>query len=60
MKELYDSYKSWCENSAADALSNNCFGKELTRRGFKSIRARLGNGRRGIGLKPETVHLKAA
>jgi len=31
MKELYDSYKSWCEHSAADALSNNCFGKELTR-----------------------------
>jgi putative DNA primase/helicase len=60
MKELYDSYKSWCEHSAADAMSNNCFGKELTRRGFKPIRARLGNGRRGIGLKPEAVHLKAA
>jgi hypothetical protein len=52
--------KSWCENSAADALSNNCSGEELTRRGLKSITARLGNGLRGIGLKPEAVQLKVA
>ena len=52
MKELYSSYSTWCENSGVDALSNAYFGKELTHRGFESIKGRSGNGRRGIALKP--------
>jgi putative DNA primase/helicase len=52
MKELYDSYKPWCENNGAEAMQNSCFGKELTRRGFEQIKGRLCNGRIGIGLKP--------
>jgi putative DNA primase/helicase len=51
MKELYASYLTWCENSGVDALSNAYFGKELTHRGFESIKGRSGNGRRGIALK---------
>jgi phage/plasmid-associated DNA primase len=61
MIELYESYKSWCENSAAEPLQNNSFGKELTRRGFESFRWRSGNGRTGIALKPPAVvNLKVA
>jgi putative DNA primase/helicase len=52
MKELYQSYLGWCENSGMDALSNARFGKELTRRGFENIKGREGNGRRGIMLMP--------
>jgi putative DNA primase/helicase len=51
MKDLYDSYKAWCENSSLDALANTAFGKELGRRGFESHKAAKGNGRKGIGLK---------
>ena len=50
MKELYQSYLAWCENSGVDALSNARFGKELTRRGYESIKGREGNSRRGIAL----------
>jgi putative DNA primase/helicase len=61
MKELYESYKSWCENSAAEPMQNNSFGKELTRRGFESFRWRSGNGRVGIALKPlAAANLKVA
>jgi putative DNA primase/helicase len=60
MKELHDSYKSWCENSGAEAMQNSCFGKELTRRGFEQIKGRLCNGRIGIGLKPSAADLKVA
>jgi len=52
MKDLYQSYLAWCENSGMDALSNARFGKELTRRGFENIKGREGNGRRGIMLIP--------
>jgi phage/plasmid-associated DNA primase len=51
MKVLYESYKSWCDNSGLEALSNSCFGKELTRRGFENKRASAGNERLGIGIK---------
>ena len=51
MKDLHDSYKTWCENSGLDPLTNACFGKELGRRGFENIRERTGNARRGIALK---------
>jgi hypothetical protein len=51
MKELHGSYKSWCENSGVEALQSASLGKELTRRGFDSIKERLGNARRGIAVK---------
>jgi phage/plasmid-associated DNA primase len=50
MKDLYESYLAWCENSGMDALSNARFGKDLTRRRFENIKGREGNGRRGIAL----------
>jgi putative DNA primase/helicase len=52
MKDLYASYLTCCENSGVEPLSNAYFGKELTRRGFESIKGRSGNGRLGIALKP--------
>ena len=30
MKALYESYKSWCENSSLEPMLNTFFGKELT------------------------------
>jgi phage/plasmid-associated DNA primase len=52
MKDLYQSYLGWCHNSGMDALSNARFGKELSRRGYESVKGRAGNGRRGIALIP--------
>ena len=52
MKDLYQSYLGWCENSGMEPLSNARFGKELTRRGYENIKGREGNGRRGIMLIP--------
>jgi putative DNA primase/helicase len=60
MKELYDSYKSWCENSSFEAMQNTCFGKELTRRRFQILKTRAGNARLGIGLKSTAADLKVA
>jgi putative DNA primase/helicase len=51
MKELYESYKFWCENSSLDALPNTAVGKELTRLGYKTVKTKKGNDRMGIGLK---------
>jgi putative DNA primase/helicase len=51
MKDLYESYKVWCEHSSLDVLPNAAFGKELTRRGFAVVKTNRGNYRRGIGLK---------
>src|SRR5262249_1495195 len=56
MKDLHESYKSWCENSGLDPLTNACFGKELGRRGLEKIRGRTGNGRRGIALSKNERH----
>jgi phage/plasmid-associated DNA primase len=53
MKDLYESYRTWCDNSGVDPLSNTYLGKELTRRGFENIKGRAGNGRRGIALKKD-------
>ena len=51
MKQLYETYRVWCEQSSLDALPNAAFGKELTRRGFAVVKTNRGNDRRGIGLK---------
>jgi putative DNA primase/helicase len=51
MKDLHASYKNWCENSDLIALSNTCFGKELTRRAYPAKRLASGTGRTGIRLK---------
>ena len=37
MKELYESYKFWCEDSSFDALPNTAFGKELNSFGIRNI-----------------------
>jgi putative DNA primase/helicase len=44
MKQLYETYKVWCEHSSLDALPNAAFGKELTRRGFAVVKTNRGNG----------------
>jgi phage/plasmid-associated DNA primase len=51
MKDLYNSYASWCENSSLEAMRYTFFGKELTRLGFQIYKANNGNSRIGIGLK---------
>jgi len=50
-RDLYDSYKSWCEDSSLESLHNASFGKELTRLGFKIHKSNKCNYRNGIGLK---------
>ena len=51
MKDLHDSYCSWCDSSSLEPLHSSLFGKELTRLGYKTFKAKKGNGRIGIGLK---------
>ena len=51
MKGLHDSYCSWCDSSSLEPLHSSLFGKELTRLGYKTFKAKKGNGRIGIGLK---------
>jgi putative DNA primase/helicase len=51
MRDLFDSYKSWCDDSSLESLHNASFGKELTRLGFKIHKSNKCNYRNGIGLK---------
>jgi putative DNA primase/helicase len=51
MRELYASYEGWCDTNGLKATSNVNLGKELTRRGFQSIKERFGNARIGIALQ---------
>ncbi len=50
MAELYGSYLTWCQKSGFEPLSNEAFGKELTRKGFENVKGRDGNKRKGIVL----------
>ncbi len=45
---LHASYSSWCLKSGFEPLSNEAFGKELTRKGFENVKGRDGNKRKGI------------
>ena len=49
--ELYDAYKTWCFGSGFEPISNVCFGKELRRHGFESIKGRSGNAWGGQKLR---------
>ena len=42
---------SWCDSSSIEPLHSTKFGKELTRLGYETFKAKRGNGRIGIGLK---------
>jgi putative DNA primase/helicase len=54
-RELYGAYKSWCFNSGLEPIPNVTFGKDLGRRGFRSIKARSGNAWEGLrSQNPET------
>ena len=50
MKDLYASYHAWCHDRGLHVVSSSSLGKDLERRGFATVRARAGNGRRGIRL----------
>ena len=50
-KDLYNSYCEWCDSSSIEPLHSTKFGKELTRLGYETFKAKRGNGRIGIGLK---------
>ncbi len=50
MAGLYASYASWCVKSGFEPMSNEAFGKELTRKGFENVKGRDGNKRKGIIL----------
>ena len=57
MKDLYRSYRIYCEMSHVHPLGNSSFGKQLTKLGFPVIRGAAGSIRWGLGLKtplPET------
>ena len=41
----------WCDSSSIEPLHSTKFGKELTRLGYETFKAKRGNGRIGIGLK---------
>jgi putative DNA primase/helicase len=58
-KDLYNSYCEWCDSSSIEPLHSTKFGKELTRLGYETFKAKRGNGRIGIGLKqsPATTRL---
>ena len=60
MKDLYESYRMFCENSGLEGMSNSGFGKELTRRRFESVKLNSGNARRGIALKASDAERKKA
>lgn len=49
-KTLYDSYKSWCENSNIDPVSKQMFGKTLGGKGYVSKKGRAGNSWIGLRL----------
>lgn len=50
-KELYDAYRVWCLNSELEPVPNVTFGKELGRRGFRSVKGRSGNAWEGLKLQ---------
>jgi putative DNA primase/helicase len=50
-KDLYEAYGNWGRENGITAISNNAFGKELKRKGYKPCKARTGNGWIGIELK---------
>ena len=51
MKDLYNSYCSWCDSSSLEPLHSTKFGKKLTLLGYETFKAKRSNGRIGIGLK---------
>jgi Poxvirus D5 protein-like len=60
LKDLYASYRAWCEASRSHPLAVTSFGRELGRLGFVSVRTCATRSRWGIGLKPDFVPLDPA
>ena len=50
---LYLAYSSWCDQNGHHPMSNNAFGRELTRRGFEQKKS-SGRWWVGIGLKTDS------
>jgi putative DNA primase/helicase len=40
MKDLHESYCSWCDSSSLEPLPSSLFGKELTRLGYELFKAK--------------------
>jgi putative DNA primase/helicase len=51
--KLHQAYEDWCRESGIEPLPSNSFGKELKRRDFEPIKARRGNGWRGLKLRTD-------
>lgn len=52
VKDLHVEYQEWCTGGGYDPLPLSTFGKALTQHGFQSVKAKAGNNRRGLRLKP--------
>lgn len=50
-KELYDSYKAWCESQALDSLTGKTFGSKLTARGIGTRKTDGRKVRTGVILR---------
>jgi len=52
LKELYDDYVSWCEETGQEPMSKRAFGNRLTEKGFEAVKATGGmRARRGLRLR---------
>jgi putative DNA primase/helicase len=58
IKELHDGYKFWCCNSGFEPVASNILGRELGRRGFRSVQGRSGNSWQGLRIKPAAQAFK--
>jgi len=54
-RDLWGSYKAWCDLNNEHAGAQKSFGQELEKRGFDRAHTRFGRLYRGIDLKPPRV-----
>lgn len=50
-RDLYSSYRQWCDRNGLVSMSEPAFARKLEARGFARVRSRAGNLRDGISLK---------
>ncbi|MBA7489790.1 DNA primase [subsurface metagenome] len=54
-KEIYKAYKDWCEEGGDRPVNKNAFSRQLTERGYKSIRTKSPKQERGwLGINLKT------
>lgn len=58
-RELYDSYRMWCESGGIRPMSNMMFVRKLDSRGFRREHTRTGNVITGLALRRHALSLAA-